>query len=297
MEGRKKGRRQRCGKREREEKKYDGRTLYARARLAHERNPLVLSAYFLLFFHPNRRESERASRPSDVGGNVAAVGERGWTAAEGWDPRQVQGYTPAGNNERNQCCTAPLRRQSNGRRVRATSPLAPIAFCRPSVSATATTGRVGRRAGSSTREGVEKRQGEREKARGCKGRQGRKFHVAGSAGVKRKQRSRERDRVEGERVVAARENAKRSEMHRAACRMWRIPAEYSQLQHAGCGGWRREWVKRARRDPVGRSVGWSVRDLISGAGSPSRASSTLRMSVCVCPSTSRKRYLRNCTHA
>lgn len=54
-------------------------------------------------------------------------------------PEQVQGYTPAGNNERNQCCTAPLRRQSNGRRVRATTPLAPIAFCRPLVSATATT--------------------------------------------------------------------------------------------------------------------------------------------------------------
>lgn len=52
---------------------------------------------------------------------------------------QVQEYTPAGNNERNQCCTAPLRRQSNGRRVRATTPLAPIAFCRPLVSATATT--------------------------------------------------------------------------------------------------------------------------------------------------------------
>lgn len=54
-------------------------------------------------------------------------------------PGQVQGYTPAGNNERNQCCAAPLRRQSNGRRVRATTPLAPIAFCRPLVSATATT--------------------------------------------------------------------------------------------------------------------------------------------------------------
>lgn len=67
-------------------------------------------------------------------------------------PGQVQGYTPDGNNERNQCCTTPLGRQSNGRRVRATTPLASIAFCRPLVSATATT-EAGRGKSCKEREG------------------------------------------------------------------------------------------------------------------------------------------------
>lgn len=72
-EGRKEGRKK---EREREikGKRNTSDTFYVRARLAHERNPLVLSVHFFSFFFLRSNRRERASRPSDVGGNVAAVG-------------------------------------------------------------------------------------------------------------------------------------------------------------------------------------------------------------------------------
>jgi len=122
--------------------------------LAQERSP----------FSPSFFLCRSVGRESDGGNAGSKRIERGVRAG----PGQVQGYTPAGNNERNQCCTAPLRRQSNGRRVRATTPLAPIAFCRPLVPATATTEAGG---GKSYIERAREREGE---------------HVAGSTWIKRK---------------------------------------------------------------------------------------------------------------
>lgn len=91
-EGRKEGRKK---EREREikRKRNTSDTFYVRARLAHERNPLVLSAHFFsFFFYARTGENERVGRPmlavmsrrsgANCGGMAPAAGARIYTRRE-----------------------------------------------------------------------------------------------------------------------------------------------------------------------------------------------------------------------
>lgn len=93
----------------------------------------------------------------------------------------MQRYRRAGNNERNQCDVAPLRRQSNGRRVHATSLLAPIAFCCPVVSVV-----PGRERNWSIRDDAPSIGADRERQAHADGTRGCESHGDRDGGVERK---------------------------------------------------------------------------------------------------------------